>query len=58
MNSDALKQDLTDIIGRQYGKHVEIEMHMKKDRRNTLAEISVDDILKNKINFEVETEES
>lgn len=55
----AKKELLEAIIARQIGKSVEIEMILKKgNTRQELADISVDDILKQAIHMDVIVEES
>ena len=44
------------IIERQYGRHVEIEMLRSTDRKESLRDINVDEIIKGNIHIEVEEE--
>ena len=51
------KQELEDIILKRIGKHVEVELILVTERKiEGLAEISVDDILKDKIKMDVTIE--
>ena len=52
------KEELQSIIEQQTGKHVEIEMLVAKQHQNTnLAEITVDQAIKENIHMDVEIEE-
>lgn len=58
MEDPAKKELLETLITRQIGKSVEVEMLLKKrDLHKELAEISVDDILKQAVHMDIVVED-
>ncbi len=55
-SDENVRKELMGIIERQYGRHVEIEMLRSTDRKESLRDINVDEIIKGNIHIEVEEE--
>ena len=54
---EKLRSELMGVIERQYGKHVDIEFLESRNKNESLREIGIDEIIKEKIHFDVEEED-